>query len=232
MRSSGRAAIWPFRVRRAQGAAVLATVGLVLALAQQPVRGAFNGSTSATGNQASTATTFCTTPSSGTVTATADSFVDQGSAASPSGGTATYLVVTSQFGSARRVFVRFDTMPTVPSRCTVTSATLRLWADSQIAGRTLAAYRADPTVIWTEAALTWDNRPAGLGAPVPVVMPNGDQYVNWTVTDHVRSIYALGTSGNNGFMVRDQDETGGGAWQQFNSRDAFSNKPQLTVTWG
>jgi hypothetical protein len=53
--------------------------------------------------------------------------------------------------------------------------------------------------------------------------------VVWTVTDHVRSIYALG---NNGFMVRDQDETGGDAWQQFHSRSVATNKPQLTVSWG
>jgi hypothetical protein len=145
------------------------------------------------------------------------------------GGADTYVVVTSQFGSARRVFVRFDPMPTVPARCSVTGATLRLWADSQSAGRTLAAYRANPSVTWTEAGLNWNNQPTGLDTAVPVVMPNTDQYINWTVTNHVRNIYALG---NNGFMIRDQDETGGGAWQQFNSRDAFSNKPQLTVTWG
>lgn len=215
--------------RRLQLVVVLAAIGLVPALAQQPVRGAFNGTTGTTGSQASTAASFCASPGSSTVTATADSYVDQGSAASASGGTATYLVVTSQFGSARRTFVRFDTMPTVPSRCTVTGATLQVWADSQIAGRTLAAYRANPSATWTEAGLTWTNQPSGLGTPVPVVMPNTDQYIVWTVTDHVKSIYALG---NNGFMIRDQDETGGGAWQQFNSRDAFSNKPQLTVTWG
>jgi hypothetical protein len=211
---------------------VAAAVVLIPALAQQPVRGAFNGSAGTTGNQAATATTFCTTPSSGTVTATADSYVNQANPTSVGGGADTYVVVTSQLGSARRVYVRFDTMPDVPSRCTVTSATLQLWADSQVGGRTLEAYRADPTVIWTEGGLHWDNKPAGLGTPVPVVMPNSDQYVVWTVTDHVKAIYALGSGGNNGFMVRDQTETGGGAWQQFNSRDAFSNKPLLTVTWG
>lgn len=218
--------------RRVQVAAFAAVVGLTVVLADRPVHGAFTRTTSSAGNQASSAATFCTTPDTQTVTATADSYVNQADAASVGGGSDTYIVVTSQFGSARRVFVRFDTMPTVPSRCTITGATLRLWADSQIAGRTLEAYRADPTVTWTEAGLNWSNQPAGLGSAVPVVMPNSDQYVVWTVTDHVKSIYALGTGGNNGFMVRDQTETGGGAWQQFNSRDAFSNKPQLTVTWG
>ena len=210
----------------------MAATVLTVTLAQQPVHGAFTALTGSTGNRATTATTFCATPSSGTVTATADSYVDQASAANTSGGAAPFLVVTPQAGSARRIFVRFDPLPTVPSRCTVTSATLQIFAESQVAGRTLEAYRADPTVLWTEAGLNWSNQPIGLGTAVPVVMPNTDQYINWTVTDHVKAIYALGSGGNNGFMVRDQTETGGGAWQQFNSRDAFSNKPQLTVTWG
>ena len=231
MKGQGRAAAtWPRRARRAQVAAVIATVGLVLALAQQPVRGAFNGSTSDAGNQATTASTFCTTPSSATVTATADSFVDQGSATSAGGGDDTYLVVTGQFGSVRRLYVRFDPMPTVPSRCTVTSATLRLFIESQSAGRTLGAYRADPAVAtWTEASLNWNNRPTALGTAATAVVPSGDQYMSWTVTALAKDMYSLG---NNGFVVRDQDETGGGAWQQFNSRDVASNKPQLTVTWG
>jgi hypothetical protein len=205
-------------------------VVLTVALAQQPVSGAFNGTTSDAGNQVSTATSFCTTPSSATVTATADSFVDQGSATSTGGGDDTFLVVTGQLNSARRIYVRFDPMPAVPSRCTVTSATLRLFIESQSAGRTLGAYRADPAVAtWTEASLNWNNRPAALDTPATAVVPNGDQYMSWTVTALAKDIYSLG---NNGFVVRDQDETGGGAWQQFNSRDVASNKPQLTVTWG
>lgn len=221
---------WPRRARRAQAAAVVAAIGLVLALAQQPVRGAFNGSTSSAGSQVSTATTFCTTPGNATVTATADSHVDEGSPTSVGGGTDSYIVVTSQLGSVRRVYVRFDSLPTIPSGCTVSVATLRLYAESSVSGRTLGAYRADPSVpVWTEAALNWNNRPAALGTAAAAVMPSSDQYVSWTVTDHMRSIYALG---NNGFVVRDQDETGGGAWQQFNSRSVATNKPLLYVAWG
>src|SRR5688500_16464890 len=59
---NGGPATWPRRVRRGQIAAVVAATGLVLTLAQQPVRGAFNGSTNSNGSQASTASTFCTTP--------------------------------------------------------------------------------------------------------------------------------------------------------------------------
>jgi hypothetical protein len=218
------------RARRIQTAAALAAVALTLALAQQPVRGAFNGSTASAGSQASTAASFCTTPGNQTVTATADSFVDQGSPTSSSGGSATFLVVTPQTAAARRILVRFDPLPTIPSRCTVTAATLQIFAESQVAGRTLGAYRADPGgAAWSEAALTWNNQPAALGTAATAVMPNSDQYVSWTVTPQVKDLYALG---NNGFVVRDQDETGTGAWQQFNSRAVATNKPQLYVAWG
>ena len=209
--------------------AAAAAVALTAGLAQAPVNAAFIRTTDSAGNQATTASSFCTTPGNTTVTVTADSFVDQGSATSASGGTATYLVVTSQSGAARRMFVRVDPMPTIPSRCTVSTATLQIWADSQIAGRTLGAYRADPGgAAWTEAGLTWNNQPSALGTAATVVMPNTDQYVSWTVTQLVKDIYSLG---NNGFLVRDQDETGPGAWQQFNSRAVATNKPQLYIAW-
>jgi hypothetical protein len=210
-------------------AAVLAAVGLTVSLAQQPVRGAFNGSTSDTGNQITTATSFCTSPGTTTITADADSFVDQANPTAFSGGTATFLIVTPQAGAVRRTFVRFPTLPTIPASCALTTATLRIFSESQTAGRTLGAYRADPTAPqWTEAALTWNNQPAAVGTPATAVMPNTDQYVVWTVTTLVRDMYS---AGDNGFAVRDQDETGGGAWQQFNSRTVATNKPQLVVAW-
>ena len=210
-------------------AAGLATVALILALAQQPVRGAFNGTTNATGSQVSTASTFCTVPGNSSATAVADSYVDQGNQSSTGGGSDSFIVVSGQSGSAKRIYVRFDPMPVVPSRCTVLTATLRLFSESQVAGRTLGAYRADPNVAtWTEAALNWTNKPAALGTPATAVTPSSDQYMQWTVTALAKDIYALG---NNGFVVRDQDETSA-AWQQFNSRSVASNKPQLYVTYG
>lgn len=223
------AVIWRRRARRAQVSAALAAAALTVALAQQPVHGAFTATAGSTGNQATTATTFCATPSNATVTADADSFIDQANPTASSGGTATFLVVTPQAGAVRRTLVRFP-MPPIPNRCTVTAATVRIFAESQTAGRTLGVYRADPTVTpWTEAALSWNTQPAALNPAVPAVMPNSDQYVQWTVTDLVKDIYALG---NNGFVVRDQDETGPGAWQQFASRSAVGSEPRLQVFWG
>ncbi len=60
-------------------------------------------------------------------------------------------------------------------------------------------------------------------------MPSTDQYVVWSVAALVRNLYA---TADNGLVVRDQDETGSGAWQQFNSRSVATNKPVLYVAWG
>jgi hypothetical protein len=207
----------------------VAAVGLTVVLAERSVHAAFTGSSGSTGNVASTAATFCTTPDSATVTADADSFIDMANAGAVSGGAASFLVVTPQSGAVRRILVRFP-MPTIPSLCTLTTATLRIFAESQTAGRTLGAYRANPAVPqWTEAGLSWSTQPTMVSSAVTAVMPSTDQYVEWPVTALVRDIYS---AGNNGFVVRDQDETGGGAWQQFNSRSVASNKPQLYVAWG
>jgi len=214
--------------RAALAATLAAAASATVALSQSPVNGSFTGSTNDGGNQITAATDFCSSPGSSTLTATGDSYVDQGSPASVSGGTATYLVVTPQAGSIHRMFVRFPALPTIPVGCTMT-ATLRVYAQSTITGRTLGAYRADPTVAaWTEAGLSWSNQPALLGPAATVVVPSTSQYLDWSVTSLVQSMYS---AGSNGFVVRDQDETGPGAWQQFNSRAVATNKPVLVVAW-
>jgi hypothetical protein len=203
-------------------------VGLTVALAQQSGQSSFTGSSTSLGNQVTASTNFCTTSGSQTLTADTDSFIDQANPTAATGGTATYLVVTPQSGAVRRTLIRFPVLPTIPSGCTM-SATLRIFAESQTSGRTIGAYRADPAApAWTEAGLNWDNQPAHLAPAATAVMPSTDRYVDWDVTTLVRTMY---TAGSNGFVVRDQDETGAGAWQQFNSRSVATNKPVLVIAW-
>jgi hypothetical protein len=220
----GRRSAWSRGARRLQFGAALAAVGLTLALAQQPVRGAFNGSANTTASQASTAATFCTTPGSSTVTATADSWANQSNVSSTAGGTEYYVYVNSQTGAARRAFVKFD-LPSFSSRCSVTSATLRLYTDSGASNRLLHVYRA--TAGWTEAALNWSNQP-GTGSSVATATVNAQNvYISWNVTTLVREIYA---ATDYGFVVRDPVETQSG-WNQFIARQGTS-PPKLDVTWG
>jgi large repetitive protein len=209
--------------------AAVAAVGLTVTLSQQPVRGAFNGSTQTTASEASTAATFCTTPGSTTVNPSADSTVDQALPTSASGGDDYYMIVVTQGpASNRRAFLRFA-MPVISSRCTITSATMQLYTDGADAGQTLGVYRADPAAtLWTEIGLTWNNQPAMVGTPATTVTVATSGWVSWTVTTLVRDLY---TGANNGFIVRDQAENGSGPWQQYFARQT-ANPPKLTITWG
>ena len=53
--------------------------------------------------------------------------------------------------------------------------------------------------------------------------------MQWDVLAQVQAMYA-GT--NYGFLVKDQTENGAGVLQQFDSREAATNKPQLVLTVG
>jgi hypothetical protein len=210
----------------ATAAAMAMAAALTVALAQRSVQAGFVGGSTSSGNQVSAAGDFCSSPGNQTAIATADSVVSQGSPASASGGADFFLVVNAQAGSVQRIYARFD-LPAIPAGCAVSGATLQIYAETEVAGRTLGAYRADPAAaVWTEAGLTWNNKPAAVGTAATIVMPNTDQYVAWSVTGLVQDLY---TFGNNGFVVRDQDETGV-AMQQFGSR-ATANQPQLKVSW-
>jgi hypothetical protein len=206
-------------------AVVAAAVVLIPTLAQQPVRGAFNGTTASTGSQVSTASCF---PGSTTVDAIADSTVNQ-AAPNTAAGADDYMIVASLGPSNnRRTFVRFG-LPTIPGSCTLTAATLRLNTDGADAGRTLGVYRANPGApLWTEAGLTWTNQPAVAGSPATAVTVAANGYLSWTVTALMPTLYS---GANNGFVVKDQAENGSGPWQQYFARQ-MANPPKLDVSWG
>jgi hypothetical protein len=219
---------WRRRVRRAQVAVAAAVVVLIPTLAQQPVQSAFNGSTGSAGNQVTTATTFCTTPGSATVNASADSTVNQAAPNAVAGGDDYMIVASLGPANNHRTFVRFG-LPVIPAGCTVTAATLRLFTDGADAGRTLGVYRADPVPpLWTEAGLNWNNQPATAGTPATAVTVATIGYLSWTVTALVPSLYS---GANNGFVVKDQTEGGSGPWQQYFARHK-ANPPKLDVSWG
>jgi hypothetical protein len=53
--------------------------------------------------------------------------------------------------------------------------------------------------------------------------------MQWDVTTQVQGMYS---GSNNGFSVRDQTEDGPGVEQQFESREAGVDLPELVVTFG
>jgi CSLREA domain-containing protein len=161
----------------------------------------------------------CTTV---TLSANADAWIDSGSTSSNK-GTDSILKVQAKSGGNNRALVSFN-LPPLPSGCTVQSATLRLYAASWRNNRTLQALRVIGN--WTENAVTWANQPATNGTAATT--SSGSGYRQWNVTSHVQTMYG-GT--NNGFLIRDANEGGGGNEQQFHSREKGENMPQLVIVF-
>ena len=93
-------------------------------------------------------TMVCSAPGSQTVTANADTYIEEGSN-NNFGTNADIRVVGSVDDKKARGLVRFS-LPSVPSGCEVTSAALCLYASSAAGGRTLQAYRAASS--WAETS--------------------------------------------------------------------------------
>jgi hypothetical protein len=159
-----------------------------------------------------------------TLTANADSWIDQASS-SQNKGTDSALKVRSKNGSQNvRSLVRFN-LPAVPAGCVVQSATLRLFSDAAVNGRTLQALRV--TGSWTETGVTWANQPSTGGSAATT--SSGTGWRQWSVLSQVQAMYS-GT--NNGFLVRDATEGAGASPEQsFHSREKGSDAPQLVLVF-
>jgi hypothetical protein len=211
-------------VRTVAALGVAATV--TVALAQQPARSAFTGTTGSSGNQVTAAAQFCASPGTTTLTAVGDTWINE---ASPNTnvGTDYHVQVSSQAASNARGLVRFS-LPGLPTGCAVSSADFRLYNDSPAAGRTIEVYRVDPTApLWTETGVTWATRPPAVGTAATSVT-GASGYQSWTVTSQVGLIYSSGI--DNGFLVRDQTEGGTNPRQYYQSR-AGGSPPRLVLSW-
>ena len=165
----------------------------------------------------------CTTPPA-TLAADADSWIDQAGPDVNKGADSVLKLLSKGPANNVRALVRFAN-PALAHGCVVTDAKLRLNAKSAVGGRTLQALRV--TGDWSEGAVTWNNQPATTGTPATVASDPG--YREWNVTSQVRAMYGSGV--NRGFLIRDAAENDD-AEQQFDSREAGSNPPQLVLTFG
>lgn len=161
-----------------------------------------------------------------TVPASADAWFEQSSPTTNKGDDSVLKVMSKSSNQNVRATVRFA-LPAPPSGCEVTGATLRLYSDSAVSGRTLQALRA--TASWTEGGVNWNNQPATTGTAATA--PSGNGWRTWTVTEQVLAMYA--PSANQGFVIRDATEgASAGPEQSFHSREKGENTPQLVVTFG
>lgn len=204
--------------------AIAGVVGLVATLTVQGTVAAFSASTKNSGNTFRAAASFCAAPGPQTVIATQDTRIQQDLPNNNYGNAASLLVRSLSAGN-RRAVVYFP-LPAVPANCTLTSATLRLFAASAAGGRSINAYRA--AAPWAEGTVTWSNQPGIAGAPVG--SPSASGWVQWNVTSHVGIMYA---GSNFGFLLRDRIENAASGQQQsYRSSEAFNNHPELVVTFG
>lgn len=169
-------------------------------------------------------------PGSQTVVSNADSWVNQASPTVGNGSDSNLKVVSKSGSQNARALVNFA-LPTIPSGCSLTSATLRLNNKSPVSSRTIQALRINAS--WTEAGVNWNNQPATTGTAATATTPASAGLMNWTVTSQVQAMYTAGAS--NGFLLRDATEDNtGGAEQQFDSRESGTAalRPRLIVGWG
>jgi hypothetical protein len=75
--------------------------------------------------------------------------------------------------------------------------------------------------------VTWGNQPASTGTAAET--GSGSGYRQWNVVSQVQAMYA---GSNNGFLIRDKTEGGGGNEQEFNAREKGENRPMLIITFG
>ncbi len=158
-----------------------------------------------------------------TLTATADSWIDQASASSNNGSDSN-LKVKTQTGGNFRALARFA-LPGLVAGCEVSAATLIVNSPSATTGRTLQARRL--LANWVETSVTWTNQPATDTAVVNTASGTGD--LQWVVDDAARAMYTSGQA--YGFQIRDSVENGPGSEQQFRSREAGETPPRLALTF-
>lgn len=176
---------------------------------------------------ANTAPQACASPSTQTLTANADTWLDQNSPSTAFGADSILKVRSLANNNNMRLLVRFA-LPVIPAGCTVASAGLRLFAAASTTGRTLRASRV--TAAWAEGTTTWSTQPS-TAVSAGATTPSGTGWREWSVTTAVNDMYASGTA--HGFMVRDDTESNAStAEQQFHSREKGGSPPQLVITFG
>jgi len=159
-----------------------------------------------------------------TVTASADSWIVQDDQ-SKNQGSDSNLKVQSKSGANYRVVVHFN-QPDLPQGCVVDTATLRLYSGSSNPDRTLEAWQLAGQ--WSENSVTWGNQPGTTGVAATTI--SGDGWRDWSVAALVQAMYDAGA--NYGFLIRDASEDdAGGLEQQFFSREAGSNAPEIILTF-
>lgn len=147
-----------------------------------------------------------------------DSYVHQSNATS-NYGTATSLYVKNDPSAARYTYLKFY----LTGITGVTSAKLRIYGSAS-AATVLSAYQT--TDSWTQAALTWNNKPAVGSSAGSTSINTTNVYNEIDVTSYVTA-EAVGDA-----IVSFALQESVGKYTTLNSNENASNKPQLVVVSG
>ena len=154
-----------------------------MGLAQTATTAAFTAQTGGTGNQVSTAATFCASTGNTTLGPSSDTAVYQANA-NQNYGAATGIGIGTGAGVNGFSLLKFS-LPALPARCQITSATLTIRANTPTAGATLNAYRANAA--WNAATVTWNTgRPGFTGTPAQTASLGSSGPQQWDVTTLTR----------------------------------------------
>lgn len=168
----------------------------------------------------------CATSGSVTVLVTGDAYVKLDNV-SDNTGAESQVNIRSDRDKDRRTFLQVD-LPTIPTSCTITSASLDLLVKSLKAPRTVIVDRL--TASWDESTVTWTNQPGAAGTPATAEVVAAGVWVAWDVTA-IASAWHTG-SPQFGLLLADAAEGGvANNETQFESRETGLGG-RLTVAWG
>jgi hypothetical protein len=184
--------------------------------------------TTTVGSVSGTSTINVTAGSSTTTfAATADAHVRDGGSATSNFGTAVLLQVknSSFVGNSRRAFIRFSILGLTG---TVASAKLRVFGNNTDGTNRDSCY-AVTNSSWIENGITWSTQPAlGTKQGASVAIGTVAKYYEFDVTAFIRAQKQANFTTAN-FAIA-QDLANNVVFDNFNSHEATTNRPQLVVT--
>lgn len=170
------------------------------------------------------------TPVTVTLSATADSYVQQNSKNTNYGTSTSLILVGDQNKSKESIgYLLFQGINTIPAGATIQSATLRLY-HYQMSGAAVAVNAYKISSAWTETGVTWSNQPSVIWTILSSTTANDSiGWKTWDVTPLVQE-WVDAISANNGIAL-DEPNVVGTYLPAFYSRENGTLTPQLVVTY-
>jgi len=145
------------------------------------------------------------------------------------------LLIGMRNGNRTRTFVKFSSMPTIPSDCTITAAQMTLWLTTgQSTGNTASAYMVTGGD-WSSTSITWANMPAANTLLQQNISHNNLTKYTFSCLPAVQHWYIGMPNGKNenyGIMLRYYNESIND-YNPVYSADCVteSQRPSLTITY-